>query len=102
MPQPNTIFLLWKRISGGTTYNFGVSGYSLQGRNDISSSAGNIYGYSGTILPYSKTVPFDFTLTTGVFNGANTQIYDNGLLKVTGNAGTLPLDGITVGAMAGG
>lgn len=54
--------------------------------------------YAGTSwLNYPKTAPFT-QITTAVFNGANSKIYENGVLKITGNPGTYTINGYYIGS----
>jgi hypothetical protein len=102
--QPNTIYAVWNRESGGLRYL--IDGFSTSGRTGIISEyLGNnrVTIFTGTTaLNATKAlnnIPF---ITKGVFNGTVSQIYDNGTLLATGNAGTTGTDGITLGARNGG
>jgi len=96
--QPNTIFIIWK-ISGSTGNNqFSLDGIADGVRHIVSWGIGNTINiYAGTNVSYSKTIPFDYQLNTAIYNGASSQNYENGVSKVTGNANTNPLTGLTIG-----
>jgi len=89
--QPLTVFVVWhvNSTNGGTVFDGVNSRILLRYYNDIQA-------YAGTSSTYSKSVPFT-NLSTVVFNGTNSAIYDNGILQTTGDFGANILDGLTIG-----
>lgn len=96
--QPNTIFLVGKRNATGLMYF--VDGISTSRAGMISNYNGNnITIFSGTsLITYSRPFSTDYFLFTGIFNSTNSQIYENTILRATGNAGTSGVTGLTLGA----
>ncbi|MDD3878243.1 MAG: PKD domain-containing protein [Bacteroidales bacterium] len=86
--QGNSFFVVW-RISDttGTTQNC-YSSSNITGRHDLKWNNNSVNMYAGNQIGYTKPIPFDFIITSAIYNGANSKIFENGLLKNTGNAGT--------------
>ena len=84
-PQPLTVFILWN-INSAT--NVQIPFASWPNLNTLLHESGNLYlnGGSGQAY-YAKTIPFSFILSTCVFNGANSQLFENSVLKNTLNSG---------------
>ncbi len=97
--QPNTFFVVWK-VSASTTTQIAFASpdtskqQALFWRTQTSKIA--INGGTG-VDAYSKNIPFDNILNSVVFNSSNSQVYENGDLKNTVNAGTNPTPGIILG-----
>ncbi len=84
-PQPSTVFILWN-INSAT--NVQIPFASWPNLNALLHSSGDLYLNGGSFQPYyTKTIPFNFILSTCVFNGANSQLYENSVLKNTLNSG---------------
>lgn len=100
--QPNTIFIVWK--SNATGFRFAIGGgFSNATTNAVYQGTGegqNIAITTGTsVLSYNRTLPFQFLTTTAIFNGANSKIYENGVHRTTGDAGSNPLNGLVIGSL---
>lgn len=95
--QPITLFTIWKTINNNLQVvisNYNTNDFNLQ---TIDGGMG-IYMYANPALQYNRQVPFDFLLSSSVFNGINSKYYENGILKISGNAGNNTMNGITLGA----
>ena len=95
--QPNTIFLAWELpVLLGVTARM-IDGSAARHIIDVSSTdrwrmwAGNFLDGS----PRDANTPY---YTSSIFNIANTEGYINGVLDITGAAGTNNLNGITIAA----
>jgi hypothetical protein len=97
--QPNTIYAVWNRESGGQRYL--IDGFSTSGRHGVVSEylgVNRVSLFVTSSLNATKTlnnIPF---ITTAIFNGTSSKIYDNGSLLNTGSVGVNGIDGITLGA----
>ncbi|HQA76245.1 MAG TPA: PKD domain-containing protein, partial [Salinivirgaceae bacterium] len=93
--QPITIFVLWDNKSANSVIcfcNYSTLVFSLR-------SSGSVVDiHAGGPVGYSKSSPFTYTLNSLVFNSSQSSIYENGVQKKSGNAGTRTMNGITVGA----
>jgi hypothetical protein len=92
--SPISIFIVWR------TYRYGQQ-VALDNLTSLilDINAGNnvrIATGEGTIQ-YSKTSPFDFIVTSAVYNNEHSLIFENGILKVTGNTRNLVLPGLNIG-----
>jgi PKD repeat protein len=97
LQQPITVFCLWNTSSYGATKT-AFDGINAGNRLLLSTLDNNIRVFSGANLNYPKVHPFDFILTSVVFQQNNTLIYENSVLKNNGNTGNNSLTGITLGA----
>jgi len=52
-------------------------------------------------ISYNKALSSTYIMLTAVFNGSSSKIYENGVLKVTNNAGSNAMHGITLGMSFG-
>lgn len=99
--QPLTYFAIWKTFASGNYFLF--DGIDATHRNifytyTAPSAQVGIFG-NLSALGYDKTLPLSsYILTTGVFNGATSKIYENGVLMNTGSIGTNSCSGITLGS----
>ena len=101
--QPNTVFIIWNSIyatgetqpafDGLTTSNRCMIVHSVAEPNSVSASAGNS-------VTYPKTAPFEYILSSAIFNGANGQLFENGNLQAVGNIGNTSVTGFRIGANA--
>ena len=100
LTQPNTAFCVFKVSGSGHQHPFDSTSTSHRNRI-IRSADNNMYINAGTdLLGYSAPSPVDAAIVTGIFNGANSQIFKNNEIKATGNAGSESMLGIRVGANA--
>ena len=97
IPQPYTIFVVCS-----SSYTLGLAANIINTPSDIvriAKEATNLYINAGTSLNgFAWTeVTSGPVLITAEFNGANSNIYLNGQLKATGNAGTNEMGGLLLG-----
>lgn len=101
--QPNTFFVVWRTttsggrhfvIGGGTDSN--NSNTIFQGTPENNNRIG-IFG--GSRIEYTRTVPIPFLTTTAIFDGNSGKLFENGVLKGTGNSGTNPMSGLCIGSL---
>ena len=83
--QPNTYFIVGRvAASSGAPHPF-VGGNPGQIVSTLDSQTMGYY--SGSWRTYTKPSPFDYHAFTAIFDGNNSQFYENGLLKLTTNPG---------------
>ena len=102
MGQPRTWVIVF------SVENLGRDHYIMDGldgtdRNNIAwrntnPDAMRLTSDGANAIGYNKDLASGFIMITGVFNGSNSKLYENGVLKVTGNAGTHSIAGITIGS----
>ncbi len=97
--QPTTIFSVWRPTSFGPTH------YIYDGNNNVThrQRLGVIGGPSieaWALISVSYSIPDTqgITLMAVEYNGANSQMFENGVLKVAGDMGGKGWDGLTIGA----
>ena len=94
--QPNTVFCLYNFNGTGVRYIYdGITSFhALMFWNTgirMRSPSAN-FGYS--IEP-----PYGYLLNTNVYNNTDSKIYENGILKNTGNMSGATLEGLTLGSL---
>ncbi len=89
IPQPNTVFVLWNLFTDAGSPSLACDGAAETGRRYIGwyNGNGNININGGAALYYSKELPVIPIVTTAIFNADTSKIYENSVLKKTGNAG---------------
>jgi len=96
--QPTTIYVIWNRSSSGISQNIVIDGLDTNNRHSLYNS-NNVNGiFTTAAISYSKTPPFSLILNKAVFNGSMSQFYENNTLRVSGNVGTQPLTGLSLGS----
>ncbi|MDD3878187.1 MAG: PKD domain-containing protein, partial [Bacteroidales bacterium] len=98
-PQPNTAFALW-RINASTGFSQAAfDGNSSSQRHLLYNINNNITIGSDVTqtLGYSKPLPFNFLLSTVIYNSPQSKIYENGYLKMSGNTGNHSVNGLNIG-----
>ncbi len=93
--SPNSMLIIWRSATAGQGFAF--DGQNVSGSNSIYWSTNEIRFWANPRIQYSKTAPFAYVLNAGSWNGSNSVLYENGILKASGNAGTNPLNGLKVG-----
>lgn len=93
--QPITTFVVWK-ITTSSIPQVCYSNYSTNDFN-LSYSIDGIAQSSGAMLRYTKPTTFDFLLNTSIYNNINSNIFENGTLKISGSTGFNSMNGITLG-----
>ncbi|MFN2396390.1 MAG: PKD domain-containing protein [Bacteroidales bacterium] len=91
--HPNSFFVVWKTLSTGRRVIL-----DDQTNLMLDINLGNeIRLFAGAGLSYTKESPFDFLITTAVFNEVNSKIFENSSIKVMGNTGNKELPGLSLG-----
>lgn len=95
-----TYYVVWKSdgFSAGDL-QFAFDGNATNNRNALAITAGgvNVWIAQSAAIQYAKSSPFaDFIITTAVFNGGSSAIYEDDVSKVTGNTGSHTLNGLRV------
>jgi len=95
--QPNSFFIIHKIKNGSNQVIF----------DGVSSERSLLQYYSGRLklrsltdntVFYNMSVPTQFILNTLVYNSPNSQLFEFGELKSSGNSGNLGCDGINLGS----
>ena len=95
--QPLTIFTVWD-VDVNSTRDFNLVYWGVGIGIYHGQPAGRIHIYAGTIVnTYLKAKPFALMATTVIFNGANSQIFENDINKGTYNAGANSLTRMFLG-----
>ena len=106
--QPVTIFLAWHL----KTASNGQARYVFDGVNDVSKlsfeyalnttrgTGLSIHGSLWNVVPNSSTPPFT-KIHSLIYNTTASKIYENGILKFSGNVGTASLIGLIIGSYNG-
>jgi hypothetical protein len=96
--QPNTIYVIWNRSSSGTDGNAVFDGINSTQRNYLFAQNNLIYNFAGTLgAGYVRTPPIPTIITKSIYNSSSSQLYENGILKISENIGTQALSGISLG-----
>jgi hypothetical protein len=102
--QPDNFFIVYKSLDANTPGR----AFAFDSRNSSvrqvfgKSAAGTERLYANNDLDFSGiTYPFSqFEILNGTFNGTQSDLYRNGSIVGTGNAGGSGLEGFTVGALS--
>ena len=94
--QPNTIFVVYK-ITGALNVLGVPFSQITTSRNQFYYNASVFTIYGGAALADGATDAND-NIHVGLFNGANSEYWINGVSKVSGNAGVNSMSGITIGS----
>ena len=90
--QPITAFVVWHNTSGDGTVWDATNRFLFRNY----AGTGGITAQSGVDLSYSKSSPFTI-LSSVIYYGTSGYLYENGILKVSGNIGTTPINGLILG-----
>ena len=103
LSQPNTFFIVYRSLDDNSSNRAFVFDSRNSGVRQVlgKSGAGLLREYANADLDTGGiTYPFSaFKIYDGVFNGANSNLFENGTLLAQGNAGGSALDGFTVGGL---
>lgn len=102
LSQPSTIFVVGSATTSSGNHFF-VDG--ITSRNTIhfdGAAADKLALFAGTVLGSTVTQPLATSVMTAQYSGASSQLWVNGVSVLTGNPGAQALDGVTLGAGAGG
>ncbi|MEZ4978860.1 MAG: PKD domain-containing protein [Chitinophagales bacterium] len=91
-PQANTYFIVWK-TNGTTPIQIAFGSFPklnalLTNNNQLFLNAGTGQSY------YNEPLPFNYIISSCVFNGTQSKLYRNGVLKNTKNSGSNELDAV--------
>ncbi|MBX2903708.1 MAG: PKD domain-containing protein [Chitinophagales bacterium] len=95
--SPLTIFALWN-IAASNTVPTLFDGVAASNRVVLRQSAGSLSASAGQALAYPKSAPFNYIFNSIVYNGTNSELFENGNLKASGDLGTNAMGGLTIGA----
>ena len=97
--QPTTIFSIWRSTSFGPTHYVYDGNQNLTHRQRLGLITGpKVEAWALSSVSYSIPDGKGLTLTTVEYNGASSQLFENGALKVAGDMGDKGWDGLTIGA----
>jgi len=98
LAQPNTIFVVYKKTGSLANVEVVFSGADAIDFEIFYSNMNKFVMEAPTTLQSSGANNANDNIHVGLFNGASSEYWINGVLGVTGNAGTNALGGITLGA----
>jgi len=78
--QPCTVFVIWKTNSNAKQCLLDNQTDQYTFLDNTQGDGVRLWGGTGDVF-YSKQNPFNFILTTGVYNFANSKLYENDILK---------------------
>jgi PKD repeat protein len=98
--QPNTYFIVWNISAENSNNYFAFDGLVEENAQALYlRSTDQITLHASTIAQiYSKTPPFSHIISTAIFNGTESQVFENGFFKGNGNAGNNSITGMSIGA----
>lgn len=94
--QPNTMFQVFDYKSAN--FEFVFDGTEVANRVLLTGSSPNLILSAGTNLAYAQALPTTPIIFETLAKGASSNVTVNGVSKVTGNAGTNALVGLTLAA----
>jgi hypothetical protein len=97
--QPNFVISVW-RANGGSNYLFdAISGNRVIIGLDLSigSGTGKLASFAGTVLEDSIDSSGSEMIATALYNSTSSQIWKNGVSRVSGNANTNNIGSIKLG-----
>jgi PKD repeat protein len=98
LTQPNTIFIIYNINSGAPCVFDGIAASHTVDRHAIQYFTDKINMHAGNLFGYYKSVPFSYILNTCSFNTTNSKLYENSILKASGNPGSSSVHGIRLGS----
>lgn len=89
VPQPLTAFAVSKFIQAGTNDSIFDSNNSTQRATIYKQNTDKLSFFAGTEVPeaVAETIPTAFFYLSGIFNGASSKLYKNGINISSGNVG---------------
>jgi len=93
--QPVTYFFVWHTSGDGCV----IDGENA--RNLLRYTGGAIQVYAGTLVQDSHSTPFTI-ISSVIFNGTSSYLFENGIEKASGDFGSMSLDALYIGAEGGG
>ena len=100
--QPNSVFVIWKANSAPGVPFDNISSRHYLAINADSDITLNASSNPTTTVKYSKTLPMEYVINTCYYNGADSKLFENSVLKSSGNAGNLSIEGLMVGSIFSG
>lgn len=93
--QPNVIFIVWRTRANGRI----LDGENDASRHIVETSTTQVRIFAGTFLGYTREIVMPrFFIHTGIFNGPNSAIREDGQVVQTGPAGNQGTTRFTIGA----
>ena len=104
--QPITAFALWK-INSNTSNHFLYDGLTSEDRISLyyafNAERLSILSNPDNIMGYNTSIPFENPLlNTAVYNGAESKLRENGVLRSEGDVGDSGISGLTLGNIQNG
>lgn len=96
LSQPNTVFVVYKITGALSDYEVVFCSSVGAWKTMMGYVTSNFFIQSSVALP-TATINANDNIHVGLFNGASSKYWINGILGVSGNVGTVGLDGITLG-----
>lgn len=93
-----SLFMVWKTRSGAIQNV--IDGFPGSGRKRVyytTSGNNSLVFNAGELVQYQKEAPFDYIISTCIYNGANSSAFENGVLQDFGSIGLSLFGGITMG-----
>ena len=98
--QPNTFFVVWRDYDESRGCAF--STVSTNAVRLLSETDDRIVGNAGSALQFSgSNVKNSFVVSTWVSNTTNSQLFENGIFKVSGNNGNNTVTRLLIGKLDG-
>ena len=97
LSQPNTVFIVWNTNTVSNQIIF--DGYT-GARNCLGYFPGYAYDlflYSGAILSWPDFTPSDYHISTILFSGSTSALYQNGIQKISGDTGVEDMGRMIIG-----
>jgi hypothetical protein len=99
--QPRTVIVVWNTTVGSRNHNV-IDGAYINNQSGLmyrnASSGYRVVGDQSHYFDYVISRPSDYVINIIDFNGASSEIFQNGVSLRTGNLGTAEMHGITLGA----
>ncbi len=100
--QPNTIFIVFNSENTPNTAAGVLDGitdhgimFTLSSDNTLATISNN--STTSNQLKYDKTFPFDFILSTIIYNGSNSILLENGEVKISGTLDNYSISDLQIG-----
>lgn len=93
--QPNVIFIVWRTRANGRI----LDGENDASRHIVETSTTQVRIFAGTFLGYTREIVMPrFFIHTGIFNGPNSAIREDGQVVQTGSVGNQGTTRLTIGS----
>lgn len=98
IPQPLTVITIFSCPTAALNWVYAAWNYPGTSRFFSNNTP---YINAGSGMAYAESMPMAMSTTVDIFNGANSKVYKNSILKVTGNSGSNGMTGINIGGYWG-